>query len=69
METYLGFMKNRLKDFSESNVMLNKEFNNVLLKLTKESTFNRGCYQVVVLYVSNKLSDAKFVESNYQIME
>jgi len=44
METYLGFIKNRLKDFSESNVMLNKEFNSALLRLTKESVFNRNCY-------------------------
>ncbi len=56
------FIKNRLKDFEESNLSINKEIYNLMTKLSKDDKLEKESSHYIVQFVNSKLSETKFTD-------
>lgn len=70
MKLYLIYLKQKLKDFKETNLNLIKEVYSQLLDLTQQPDyFHREEYDLVVDFILEKLGDKKFQENNLQLLQ
>ena len=61
MKKYLIFLKQKLKDFKETNLNLIKEVYSQFLDLTKQNKhFHREEYELVLEFIIEKVGESKF---------
>ena len=69
MEVVMVFMKSRLREYEESTLSLNKEVYNLVMRMSKESKVEKECVVYMIQLINSKLTESKFVEMNYCIMQ